>query len=503
MDRSLHPAVRPTLEGPSSKTTGRRSRWGVHLATLVWDQLLVVAGFALAYWMRYVAVWPPAFKPIFTEVATDNFVTFAAFFPITLLLVLLLAVQFEMKGLYRLPRWAGLFDHASIIVSSTLTGIALLIVAVFLYRPFYYSRLIFPLAGINIVLLLCTWRLIWIASRHWLWSRGIGQQRVLVLGGTGLGQEVMNTIAARPGLGYNLVGYLDERPLLQSERETRIYHYAGGLEAFESVVGERKVDQVIIALPFWEQGRLPELVETCRRLGLEYHIAPDLYQLSFDKVDVLQISGVPLVTPKEVSLQGWNLVLKRMMDVALVILSLPLTLPLGLLLAWLIRRDSPGPALFQQERVGKHGKAFLCYKFRTMVVDAEERKAELAALNEADGPLFKMKNDPRITRVGGWLRRSSLDELPQLLNVLRGEMSLVGPRPPLPAEVAQYEHWHHRRLEVLPGLTGLGQALGRSDISFDELVRLDIYYAENWSVGMDVRIMVMTIPAVLGGRGAY
>jgi lipopolysaccharide/colanic/teichoic acid biosynthesis glycosyltransferase len=138
-----------------------------------------------------------------------------------------------------------------------------------------------------------------------------------------------------------------------------------------------------------------------------------------------------------------------------------------------------------------------------MVPDAEARRAELVALNEADGPLFKMKNDPRVTRLGRFLRRSSLDELPQLINVLRGEMSLIGPRPALPSEVEQYESWHHRRLEVSPGLAGLSQALGRSDMSFDETVRLDIYYAENWSLGMDLRILLMLIPAVLSGKGAY
>jgi lipopolysaccharide/colanic/teichoic acid biosynthesis glycosyltransferase len=191
------------------------------------------------------------------------------------------------------------------------------------------------------------------------------------------------------------------------------------------------------------------------------------------------------------------------MDLALVVLSAPVVLPLSLLIAAAIRLDSPGPAFFCQRRVGKDGKTFTCYKFRTMVADAEARKAELQALNEADGPLFKMRNDPRTTRIGRWLRRYSIDELPQLWNILRGEMSWVGPRPSTPQEVAQFEEWHHRRFEVTPGLTGLSQVLGRSDMSFDEMVRLDIFYAEHWSPAMDVRIMLQTVPAVLYGRGAY
>jgi exopolysaccharide biosynthesis polyprenyl glycosylphosphotransferase len=244
-------------------------------------------------------------------------------------------------------------------------------------------------------------------------------------------------------------------------------------------------------------------VQTCRSLGVEFRIAPDLYALSFDRVDVLEMSGVPLLGLKDLSIKGWNLAVKRALDVALIILTAPLLLPLTLMLMLLIRLDSPGPALFRQQRVGKHGKLFTCYKFRTMVIDAEARKAELVALNEADGPLFKIRRDPRVTRVGRLLRRSSLDELPQLWNVLSGEMSLVGPRPALPEEVALYEPWHRRRLEVMPGLTGLWQVLGRSNTTFDEMVQLDIYYAENWSVNTDLRILLRTIPAVLSSNGAY
>jgi len=220
-------------------------------------------------------------------------------------------------------------------------------------------------------------------------------------------------------------------------------------------------------------------------------------------VDVLHISGVPLIGLKENSIKGWNLAMKRMLDVSFILFSLPILVPLTAVIALLICLDSKGSAIFRQIRIGKDGIPFSCYKFRTMVVDAEKRKAELAALNEADGPLFKIRRDPRVTRVGRFLRSSSLDELPQLWNVLRGEMSLVGPRPGLPEEVEQYDPWHRRRLEVTPGLTGLWQVLGRSDTTFDEMVRLDIYYTENWSVHMDLRILLKTIPVVLIGKGAY
>jgi exopolysaccharide biosynthesis polyprenyl glycosylphosphotransferase len=475
------------------------------LGLMLADQALIFIGFAIAYWMRYLATWPEPLNRIVVEVATQNQVDFLAFIPILFPMMVLLGLRFAARGLYRSSRRISLIDQISILLSSTLTVIALLIVFVFLYKPFYYSRLIFVFSGATIILLLSAWRIALSGYRHWRWSRGVAQERVLVVGGTGLGQQVMNGLAASPGLGYALVGYLDDRPIVVngSGRAPRIYRHVGQVEDLVQAVAQYNVQQVILALPFWEHGRMPDLVQTCRDLGVGYQVAPDFYQLSFDRVDMLQLSGVPLLRPKEISLNGANLAIKRLIDVGGVLLSAPITLPIALLIALAIRLDSRGPMLFRQQRVGKGGQLFTCYKFRTMVPDAEARKAGLHALNEADGPLFKMRDDPRVTRIGGFLRRRSLDELPQLWNVLRGEMSLIGPRPALPDEVARYEHWQHRRLEVLPGCAGLSQALGRSDVSFDEQVRLDLYYAENWSIGMDLRILLMIIPAVLGGHGAY
>lgn len=503
MDSSLRPPVGPALSVDTPRWLSRRSRRITAFSLFLADQALIFIGFAIAYWMRYQASWPEPLNRIVFEVATENSVDFLAFLPIILPLMLLLSLRFAARGLYRSSRRISLIDQIGIIVSSTLTGIALLIVFVFLYKPFYYSRLIFVFAGATITILLGTWRLLLSGYRHWRWSRGVAQERVLVVGGTGLGQQVMNGLAASPGLGYALVGYLNDRPIMANGRAPRIYRHLGHVEELNRAITEHRVQQVILALPFWEQGRMPDLVQTCRELGVGYQVAPDFYQLSFDRVDMLQLSGVPLLRPKEISLRGANLALKRLIDVGLVLLSAPFLLPVALLIALAIRLDSGGPILFRQRRVGKDGQLFTCYKFRTMVPDAEARKAELHALNEADGPLFKMRDDPRVTRVGRFLRRRSLDELPQLVNVLRGEMSLIGPRPALPEEVERYEHWQRRRLEVTPGCAGLSQALGRSDVSFDEQVRLDLYYAENWSVGMDLRILIMIVPAIIGGHGAY
>ncbi|RRR73224.1 MAG: sugar transferase [Candidatus Viridilinea halotolerans] len=503
MDRSIRQLARPRLAIPYQVGLARQSRRVMALSMALWDQILIFFGFVFAYWLRYQADWPDPLHYIVVEVATQNQVAFSAFLPIILPLMLLLALRFTAQGLYRATPRVALLDQITIILNSILIGIALLIVFVFLYKPFYYSRLIFLFAGISIFTLLSSWRILRSAVQHWRWSHGMGQERLLVVGGTGLGQQVMNGIASSPGLGYNLVGYIYDRPVLDAERETRVYRYLGGLDDLEQIILQSGVQQVIIALPFWEHGRLPSLVLVCQQLGVDYILAPDFYQLSFDRVDMHQLSGVPLLRPKEIRLRGANLIIKRIVDISAVLLTAPFTLLLAALIALVIRLDSSGPVIFRQQRVGKGGRLFACYKFRTMVPDAEARRAELVAHNEADGPIFKMRDDPRVTKLGRWLRRSSLDELPQLWNVLLGEMSIIGPRPALPAEVANYELWHRRRLEVLPGCAGLTQALGRSDMSFDEQVRLDIYYAENWSVGMDLRILLMIIPAVVGGRGAY
>ena len=232
-------------------------------------------------------------------------------------------------------------------------------------------------------------------------------------------------------------------------------------------------------------------------------VVPDLFQVTKNQVYVDDFNGIPLISTRGVSIQGWNLILKRASDLVLGIAATVISLPLTLLIALAIKLDTTGPVLYSQTRIGKNGVPFRCYKFRSMVVGADSMRPELAEINEATGPLFKVRNDPRRTAVGRLLRRYSLDELPQIINVIRGEMSLVGPRPNLPEETEQYEEWHKKRLTVSPGITGLWQVSGRSDLTFDEMVLLDIYYVENWTITMDIGILLRSLPAVLRGRGAY
>jgi exopolysaccharide biosynthesis polyprenyl glycosylphosphotransferase len=275
------------------------------------------------------------------------------------------------------------------------------------------------------------------------------------------------------------------------------------LESIGGVLKAERVDEVIITLPWMYHRTIMGLVRSCESQGVRARVVPDVFQLSLSRVDMDDIGGIPLMGLRETRLPRGARLLKRALDFVGAALALLVTSPLLLAVAIAIRLESPGPALFVQKRVGEGGRIFSIHKFRSMREGAEEEQALLLDRNEATGPLFKMRDDPRLTRLGAWLRRLSVDELPQFINVLRGEMSIVGPRPGLPSEVAEYQPWHRQRLEVPPGITGLWQISGRSDVSFDEMCLLDIYYIENWSLGLDLIIMLRTIPHVLFGHGAY
>jgi len=325
--------------------------------------------------------------------------------------------------------------------------------------------------------------------------------RVLIVGAGEAGRTVMRNLIAQPELGYRVIGFLDDNP--GKSNDIGPIMALGPVDNLPAVTQQYAIDQVIITLPWRYHRKILRLMTECGRLGALPRVVPDLFQMSLGGVDVEAINGIPLISLKQTSLTGLNLAVKRAFDLILTIIALICIAPLWLVIALAIRLDSPGPVLFRQPRAGRYGRPFTVFKFRSMYVNAEAELEKLRARNEASGPLFKLRDDPRRTRVGRLLRETSLDELPQLLNVLRGDMSLVGPRPAILSEVAQYQDWHLKRLEVLPGITGLWQVSGRSDLTFDEMVMLDIYYGENWSLGLDLRIILRTVPQVLFGEGAY
>jgi exopolysaccharide biosynthesis polyprenyl glycosylphosphotransferase len=299
-----------------------------------------------------------------------------------------------------------------------------------------------------------------------------------------------------------VVGFVDDNPD-KGHKDIGRFKGLGSIDNLPRIAQEESIDEVIITLPWMYHRKIISIMTQCERGGVRARLVPDLFQMSLSRMDVDDLGGVPMIGVKEISITGWKSVTKRAIDFTIALVGLIVLSPLLLLVALGIKLDSPGPVLFRQIRVGKGGRRFVLYKFRSMREGAEEEQQELTDLNEAEGPIFKIRHDPRCTRVGRFLRRTSLDELPQLYNVLRGEMSLVGPRPPVPTEVEHYQEWHKKRLEVSPGMTGLWQVSGRSELPFDEMVLLDIYYIENWSAALDTEIFLRTIPKVIFGGGAY
>jgi exopolysaccharide biosynthesis polyprenyl glycosylphosphotransferase len=469
-------------------------RW-VPLLKVIVDAVLINVGFFVAYVARYQFQW---FRPV-----DDAFlVPYCTYFPSSLMLTAILLPMFWTEGLYTAKRKDSWFSDVYVIVRGAVTGVAALYVIALVYRPVLYSRLIFAYAGLAVVLLLSAARALEMWVQAYARRRGHGVRRVLVVGAGETGRAVMRNVVAQPELGYSIVGFVDDKPE-RGNRDIGRLKGLGGTDRIAEVVSDHSVDEVIITLPWQYHRRIMSIMAQCERAGVGVRIVPDLFQMSLSNVDIDDLNGIPLIGIKTVSIRGWRLAAKRAVDVAVAGLGLLLLSPLLLIISALIRLDSAGPAIFRQTRVGRGGRLFTFVKFRTMREGAEQEVADLSALNEAGGPLFKIRNDPRLTRVGQVLRRFSLDELPQLYNVLRGEMSVIGPRPGLPSEVKQYQDWHRKRLETWPGMTGLWQVSGRSDLSFDEMVFLDIYYIENWSLLMDLQIALRTLPAMLSGRGAY
>lgn len=468
------------------------------IAKAIWvtiDIIFINLAFLLAYWLRYEV-------QLFRTVEPSFYVTYTVYWPVVLLFTTLLILVFRHQGLYRVRRSFSWLEEFYAILNGTATGTIITIVIVFLHSPSFYSRIIFIYASLFTVGLLSMSRLFKLALLWKLRRQGIGVKRLLIVGLGEVGRSVIRAVMAHPENGLQIIGFLDDDPVKQ---ETNIgpFKAFGTIGKLDEVLLTEYVDEVVITLPWQYHHKILSIMVHCEYKGVRVRIVPDLFQMTMTQMRISEIAGIPMISTREVSISGLNQVVKRGLDLIAATSLLIILAPIMGLIALLIKLESAGPVLFTQTRVGKNGRLFTIYKFRSMVADAEAQQDTLENLNEANGPLFKIKRDPRITISGRWLRKFSLDELPQLYNVLRGDMSLIGPRPPLPKEVAQYQEWHKRRLEVAPGITGLGQVSGRSELTFDEVALLDIYYIENWSLVLDTKILLQTIPRVILGSGAY
>ncbi len=361
-----------------------------------------------------------------------------------------------------------------------------------------------------IATLIAFWMLaiILVPAARWLgkvsvWARPSFQERVLIIGAGEVGHTLANKISKHPELRIKLVGYLDDGEPRRNGNGGPHLPVIGVFDDLDRIVAEQQVDRVIVAFSQARHDDFLRVVRACADSGVKVNIVPRLFEVVSSRALVDDVEGIPLLDVGHIELSRASMAVKRVFDLVVGGLIFLLVAPLLAIVALAIKLDSRGPVFYRQERMGRGGKPFFIFKFRSMYVGADKLRDDLADQNEYSGPMFKMKRDPRITRIGGWLRRWSIDELPQIINVMKGEMSLVGPRPLWVQEAEQCRGWTQKRLDITPGITGLWQVLGRSEIPFDEMVKLDYMYVTGWSLSWDLKLLMQTVPAVVQKRGAY
>lgn len=487
-------------------------------AVVVLDVVLAVGSFLLAFAVR-------SGDPILSSTAwawSRDFVPYAG------ILYFVVVVRIGMLWYQRAYNYSGAFSYTremikvfkAVAVSSLLTvAWAFLFRGGFAFREFSYSRAVFVLDFLFALFAFGAFHLTLRYAQSKFREREINLLPTLIVGTNADASQTVKELIERRDLGYRVIATVDggeasAEHLAAFEAETSV-PVAGTIDDLAGLIRDLEIQEVIITDNSIPSERLFEvMMQIGRRQRVEFRFAPSLFNLLPQKTSVEQIGVLPMVRLFREPLSDAERFVKRVSDIVISVIAIVLLTPVWLVISILIKLDSRGPVLFRQERVGMDGRIFLCYKFRTMRADADEQLHREAyqkniggdlAANAGDDaePVFgKVKDDPRVTTFGRRLRRSSFDELPQLLNVLKGDMSVVGPRPPIPYEVEEYDIWHRKRLDMKPGITGLWQVSGRSRLNFEEMVRIDLFYIENWSLWLDLKIILLTLPAIWRGDGA-
>ncbi len=499
------------------KAENRVPRWvlpSVKLSIFAVDAFLAFACFALAF------IWREG-EAVFSQTAwawSKEFVPYAGvvFFTIP--------VRLAMLSYQRVYRLQGAFSYIAEFIKifkAVAVGSLLIIAFTFLFRggfafrEFSYSRGVFALDFVIALVVFSAFHLGLRFLQTLIRQRDINLIPTLIVGQNAEAEQTILQLKERRDLGYRVVGQFVTDKSGEAQKTNGVQIINGEIEDLPEIIRELEIQEVIIT-----DNKIPgeKLFEAMMQLGrkrkVEFRLAPSLFNFLPQKTSVEQIGVLPMVRLFREPLSDAERFIKRFFDFVFSSIVLILTSPIWIFVSILIKFDSRGAIFFKQERVGMDGRKFLCYKFRTMKSDADEEihreayRKNIEGLSEANAgddkkPVFgKVKNDPRVTRIGKFLRRTSLDELPQFLNVLRGEMSVVGARPPIPYEVEEYDIWHRKRLDMKPGITGLWQVSGRNRLTFEEMVKIDLYYIENWSLWLDLKIILLTLPAVLRGDGA-
>jgi len=422
------------------------------------------------------------------------------------LLIMLFGFMFALietsrrMHLYTPSRLAGFLDEQRLTIQACSISGLLLTGSLYLIHAGAVPRSIVLLTLGIVMLSLCFRRLIYRAHMYRAMERGIGIRNVLIVGAGPEAHAFRRQLTGLPHLGYSFKGFIEPSPGASYDRLNR-ESVVGTLDSLFDYARKHFVDEIFIVGPC-KPGVVPDICEKARAEGIDLRMIPDMHGGLAWKRQIEYIGQFPTIPLHYSHFPELALILKRSLDILFAFSALLVLSPVLLLISIAIKLDSPGPILYVSERIGKKGRVFGCIKFRTMVQDAERLRSQILSMNERDGILFKVKNDPRITRLGRILRKYSLDEIPQFFNVISGDMSIVGPRPPVAREVREYELKHLRRLAVVPGITGLWQIEGRQDPSFKSYIMLDLAYIENWSVWLDLKIILRTVGVVVAGTGS-
>ncbi len=448
---------------------------------IIIDAISVGLGWVSSYFLR------EFLSPVFGKAINP----FSVYLNVLPLVVFLWIVGNSSFGLYQRIRSKTGLEELMKILKADFMGLLILMAMGFLFKEYDFGRSVVLLTGITNLVFLFLGRWIFRRYERHLIKRGKGVVKAVIIGAGTTGIRALQKITDNPDIGYEVVGFLDDDPLKQGQKIGKV-PVLGPLSSLREVVQKYNVDEVIFAIPSLPHKRILSLIMEVDNLDLTIRVVSDLFGVLAHETNIDLIEDFPIFDLKGGQAGPFYDIAKRIFDLTFATLGLILSLPLWLIIAIAIKLDSPGPVIFKQERVGKDGKIFTMYKFRTMYKDTP--KFSYAPSD---------KSDPRITSIGKFLRSTSLDELPQLINVIKGEMSLVGPRPEMPFIVEQYEEWQRKRLEVLPGITGLWQILGRKDIPLHENLEYDFYYIKNRSFWLDLTIILKTVPVLIKRKGAY
>jgi exopolysaccharide biosynthesis polyprenyl glycosylphosphotransferase len=462
------------------------------------DLALTSAAFFAAFFIRDL---------LLPQIAPDRFPTglfplreYLRVYPLVLIIWSILLFTYHS---YHSHRTISLVKEALTILRVVLVGNAILATFAYLWPLPFLSRTWFILFAVLSALLLLAEKIMVRVLARYVRSKGLNYRTILIVGTGRRALEIAGMIRNHKYWGYKLLGFVsDGHRLSNGWASYRVWGTVPDLKKILESTKTEPIDEIVFAVTRKKLDEMKQIFLMCEELGIRTRVAMNFFQNRVARLEVEELEGVPFLTFTTTPSNETHLAMKRLLDVSVSMLILALSLPIILIAAIAIRLSSPGSVLFKQERLGLNGRIFTLYKFRTMIEDAHQRREEVSHLNEMKGPVFKAKADPRITSVGRFLRKFSLDELPQLWNVLKGDMSLVGPRPPIPEEVEAYHRWHRRRLSMKPGLTCLWQVSGRNNVDFDRWMELDLQYIDNWSPALDLKILLRTIPAVLSGKGA-